>query len=87
MLELRNVSTHYGKIQALHDVSVEIKEGEIVTLIGANGAGKSNSRKATACLIFSRTMALKRSAKTRCLLGVFRTVSSVLSAPTRPAVA
>ena len=41
MLELRNVSTHYGKIQALHDVSVEIKEGEIVTLIGANGAGKT----------------------------------------------
>lgn len=41
MLELRNVSTHYGKIQALHDVSVEVKEGEIVTLIGANGAGKS----------------------------------------------
>ena len=36
---------------------------------------------------FSRTMALKRSAKTRCSLGVFRTVSSVLSAPTRPAVA
>ena len=41
MLELRNVSTHYGKIQALHDVSVEVKEGEIVTLIGANGAGKT----------------------------------------------
>ena len=40
---------------------------------------KVNSRKATACLIFfSRTMALKRSAKTRCSLGVFRTVSSVL---------
>ena len=41
MLELRNVSTHYGKIQALHDVSVQVKEGEIVTLIGANGAGKT----------------------------------------------
>ncbi|MGL5284605.1 L-leucine ABC transporter ATP-binding protein /L-isoleucine ABC transporter ATP-binding protein /L-valine ABC transporter ATP-binding protein [Aeromonas sp. RU39B] len=41
MLELRNVSTHYGKIQALHDVSVKVDQGEIVTLIGANGAGKT----------------------------------------------
>ncbi|KUE78669.1 ABC transporter ATP-binding protein [Aeromonas schubertii] len=41
MLELRNVSTHYGKIQALHDVSVKVGQGEIVTLIGANGAGKT----------------------------------------------
>jgi branched-chain amino acid transport system ATP-binding protein len=35
------VSTFYGKIQALHDISIEVKQGEIVTLIGANGAGKS----------------------------------------------
>jgi len=41
MLKLENVSTHYGKIQALHDISLEVKPGEIVTLIGANGAGKS----------------------------------------------
>ncbi|WP_210397083.1 ABC transporter ATP-binding protein [Motiliproteus sediminis] len=41
MLKLENVSTHYGKIQALHDISLEVKQGEIVTLIGANGAGKS----------------------------------------------
>ncbi len=41
MLRLENVSTHYGKIQALHDVSLEVNKGEIVTLIGANGAGKS----------------------------------------------
>tara|TARA_R110002167_G_scaffold15727_13_gene62491 strand:+ start:5940 stop:6641 length:702 start_codon:yes stop_codon:yes gene_type:complete len=41
MLRLENVSTHYGKIQALHEVSLEVKKGEIVTLIGANGAGKS----------------------------------------------
>ncbi|HEY5717425.1 MAG TPA: ATP-binding cassette domain-containing protein [Motiliproteus sp.] len=41
MLKLDNVSTHYGKIQALHNVSLEVKQGEIVTLIGANGAGKS----------------------------------------------
>ncbi|MGV8843603.1 MAG: ABC transporter ATP-binding protein [Pseudomonas sp.] len=41
MLQFENVSTFYGKIQALHEVSVEVRQGEIVTLIGANGAGKS----------------------------------------------
>jgi branched-chain amino acid transport system ATP-binding protein len=41
MLSLDNVSAHYGKIQALHNVSLHINQGEIVTLIGANGAGKT----------------------------------------------
>ena len=41
MLYFENVSTFYGKIQALHNVNVEVRKGEIVTLIGANGAGKS----------------------------------------------
>lgn len=41
MLEFKNVSTFYGKIQALHDISLHINAGEIVTLIGANGAGKT----------------------------------------------
>ena len=41
MLRFDNVSTFYGKIQALHNVSIEVQQGEIVTLIGANGAGKS----------------------------------------------
>ena len=41
MLYFENVSTFYGKIQALHDVNIEVRQGEIVTLIGANGAGKS----------------------------------------------
>jgi ABC-type branched-subunit amino acid transport system ATPase component len=40
MLSFDNVSAHYGKIQALHNVSLHINQGEIVTLIGANGAGK-----------------------------------------------
>ncbi len=43
MLELRNVQTFYGNIQALRDVNLTIKQGEIVTLIGANGAGKSTT--------------------------------------------
>lgn len=41
MLELRQVSAAYGPVRALHDVSVMVQQGEIVTLIGANGAGKT----------------------------------------------
>ena len=43
MLELKNLKTFYGNIQALKDVSLKISEGEIITLIGANGAGKSTT--------------------------------------------
>lgn len=43
MLELRNVDTFYGNIQALRGVNLTINAGEIVTLIGANGAGKSTT--------------------------------------------
>ncbi len=43
MLELKNIKTFYGNIQALKDVSIKISEGEIITLIGANGAGKSTT--------------------------------------------
>ena len=41
MLVVKNISTFYGKIQALWDVSFEVREGEIVALVGANGAGKT----------------------------------------------
>jgi branched-chain amino acid transport system ATP-binding protein len=43
MLELRDVDTYYGNIQALKGLSMTVQEGEIVTLIGANGAGKSTT--------------------------------------------
>lgn len=43
MLKLENVNLHYGMIHALKDVSLEVNEGEIVTLIGANGAGKTST--------------------------------------------
>ena len=43
LLRLENVETFYGSIQALKGISIEVREGEIVTLIGANGAGKSTT--------------------------------------------
>lgn len=43
MLELRNVDAYYGNIQALKGINLEVHEGEIITLIGANGAGKSTT--------------------------------------------
>jgi branched-chain amino acid transport system ATP-binding protein len=43
LLQLRGVETFYGKIQALKGVDIDVNEGEIVTLIGANGAGKSTT--------------------------------------------
>jgi len=43
MLRLKNIDTYYGNIQALRDVSITVGEGEIITLIGANGAGKSTT--------------------------------------------
>ena len=41
MLELKNVDVFYGAIHAIHDVSLTVNDGEIVSLIGANGAGKT----------------------------------------------
>lgn len=43
MLELSHVDLHYGMIHALKDISLKVNEGEIVTLIGANGAGKTST--------------------------------------------
>jgi branched-chain amino acid transport system ATP-binding protein len=45
LLELDDVHVHYGKIEAIRGISVDVDEGEIVTLIGANGAGKSTTLK------------------------------------------
>jgi branched-chain amino acid transport system ATP-binding protein len=46
LLELSDVSVHYGRIQALSGISLTVEQGEIVTLIGANGAGKTTTMRA-----------------------------------------
>ena len=51
MLKVKNLSVHYGMIQAIKDISFEVNEGEIVTLIGANGAGKSTILRAISGLV------------------------------------
>lgn len=45
MLKLNNIVTGYGHITALKDISLEVPQGSIVSLIGANGAGKSTTMK------------------------------------------
>ena len=46
LLELENAVLNYGKIEALHGISLEVAEGEVVSLIGANGAGKTSTMRA-----------------------------------------
>ncbi len=55
MLKAENLNVYYGNIHALHDLSFEVGEGEIVSLIGANGAGKSTTLKTVSGLMRSRT--------------------------------
>ncbi len=43
LLEINDLTVHYGGVEALKNVSLEVKEGEIVTLVGGNGAGKSTT--------------------------------------------
>src|SRR5215467_14044150 len=51
LLELRNVSSAYGSVEALRGVSLHVDKGEIVTLLGANGAGKSTTLRTISGLI------------------------------------
>ena len=51
MLEVKNIQVAYGKIIAVKDISVTVNEGEIVTLIGSNGAGKSTTLRTISGLI------------------------------------
>jgi branched-chain amino acid transport system ATP-binding protein len=51
LLEIRDVVARYGAVEALHGISLDVAEGEIVSLLGANGAGKSTTLKAISRVI------------------------------------
>ena len=55
MLEVENLNVYYGAIHALKGISFHVEKGEIVTLIGANGAGKSTTLSTISGLLRSRT--------------------------------
>ena len=51
LLEVDDISVHYGRIQAIEGISIHVEEGEVVSLIGANGAGKTTTMRAIAGLL------------------------------------
>jgi len=51
MLEVRNIQSNYGDVRALHDISLDVKQGEIIVLLGVNGAGKSTTLKTISGLL------------------------------------
>src|SRR6266568_8637164 len=59
LLQLENVHTYYGHIHALKGISLQVNEGEVVTLIGANGAGKSTTLRSISGLVRPRSGSIK----------------------------
>ncbi len=59
MLKLSGVSASYGPVTALQDISLEVPEGQIVTLLGANGAGKSSTLRVISGLLRPKTGAVE----------------------------
>ena len=59
MLNLDKINVYYGAIHAIKDISIEVNEGEIVTLIGANGAGKSTTLRTISGLLKPKTGTVK----------------------------
>ncbi len=63
ILEIRNLSVSYGGINAVKDIDLDVPEGQIVTLIGANGAGKSTILRTISGLVKTKTGSVKYEGK------------------------
>ncbi len=63
LLRVSHLTGHYGETQALHDISLEVKEGEIVCLLGRNGAGKTTTLRAIMGLLHKRGGVIEVSGK------------------------
>ena len=79
LLKVENINVYYGSIHAIKDISFEVQEGEIVTLIGANGAGKSSSLHTIAGLLRSRTGAIEFNGENISHTPAFKIVSKGLA--------
>ena len=66
LLQVENVNVYYGSIHAIKNISLQVNEGEIVTLIGANGAGKSTTLNTISGLLKPKTGSVPRLAHVRC---------------------
>lgn len=79
MLSLENIVAHYGNIKALDKVSLYIKPGEIVTIIGANGAGKTSTLKVICGLLKPTSGKIAFNAKDITTFSTLETVKSGIS--------
>jgi branched-chain amino acid transport system ATP-binding protein len=74
VLDLKDVNVYYGAVHALKGLSLNVEEGEIVTLIGSNGAGKSTTIKAISGIVADGPIAFSRSVRE---IQVWRAMESI----------
>ena len=66
LLKINDINVYYGAIHAIKGISLEVNEGEIVTLIGANGAGKSTTLRTISGLLKPKTGSIEFEGKKYC---------------------
>lgn len=79
MLKVNNINVFYGAIHAIHDLSLEVNDGEIVTLIGANGAGKTSTLRAISGLNTIKSGEITYDGKLISNLGAHKIVANGIS--------
>lgn len=74
MLKVENIDVFYGDLQVLWDVSLEVKEGEVVCLVGSNGAGKSTLLKSLSGLLRPRSGSIRFLDRDVCAIPAYKVV-------------